>query len=106
VVLGGVVPALQSGRRRRDGVHREFAGKVNVVGAAWLDSGDVAMREFVADRGIGGFVNLTDDAGEVWRRFEVTTQEYCVLLDRGGAIVHKGPLSPDALRDRVAALAS
>lgn len=80
------MPALQSGRGRRGGVHRDFAGKVNVVGAAGLDSGD--------------------DAGEVWRRFGLTTQEYYLLLDRGGAIVHKGPLSRDALRDRVAALAS
>lgn len=88
------------------GVQRDFAGKVNVVGVAGLESGDAAMREFVADRGIGGFVNLADDAGEVWRRFKVTTQEYYVILDRGGAIVHKGPLSPDALRDRVTALAS
>ncbi|MCW6010579.1 redoxin domain-containing protein [Micromonospora sp. CPCC 205371] len=87
------------------GIHRDFTGKVNVVGVAGLDSGDAAMREFVADRGIDGFVNLADDAGEVWRRFEVTTQEYYVILDRGGAIVHKGPLSPDALRDRVTALA-
>lgn len=86
-------------------VQRDFASKVNVVGVAGLNSGEKTMREFVADRDIDGFVNLADDAGEVWQRFEVTTQEYYVILDRGGAVVHKGPLSPDALRDRVTALA-
>ncbi|MEH1125593.1 redoxin domain-containing protein [Micromonospora sp. CPCC 206061] len=87
------------------GIQRDFAGKVTVVGVAGLNSGDAAMREFVADRSIGGFVNLADDKGEIWRRFDVTTQEYYVILDRSGTVVHKGPLSPDALRDRVTALA-
>jgi hypothetical protein len=63
------------------------------------------MRQFVADRRIGGFVHLADDKGEVWQRFGVTTQEYYVILDKGGTVVHKGPLTPDALRDRVTALA-
>jgi peroxiredoxin len=84
-------------------VHRDNA-RVNVVGVAGLRSGDNKMREFVRDQGIGGFPNLADDAGEVWRRFSVTTQEYFVLLDRAGNVVHSGPLSADDLRQRVAAL--
>lgn len=87
-------------------VQRDFTGKVNVVGVAGLDSGDDAMREFVTQQGIDGFVNLADDEGTVWRRFEVTAQEYYVLLDGAGAVVHKGPLTPRALRERVTALAS
>jgi peroxiredoxin len=87
------------------GVQRDFAGRVHTVGVAGLNSGAAGMREFVADHGIGGFVNLADDEGAVWRRFGVTTQEYYVLLDAGGAVVHKGPLTPDGLRDRVTALA-
>jgi peroxiredoxin len=85
-------------------VHRDFTGRVSVVGVAGLDSGDAEMRSFVADRGIGGFTNLADDKGTVWRRFEVTTQEYYVLLDPAGKVVHKGPLTAQALRDRVTAL--
>ncbi|MCW6004268.1 redoxin domain-containing protein [Micromonospora sp. CPCC 205371] len=73
-------------------------------GVAGLNSGQDAMREFVADRGIGGFVNLADDEGRIWRRCGVTTQEH-YLLDSSGTVVHKGPLSSDALRDRVTALA-
>jgi peroxiredoxin len=86
-------------------VHRDFTGKVTVVGVAGLDSGEDAMRSFVSDRGIAGFTNLADDQGAVWRRFEVTTQEYYVLLDSAGKVVHKGPLTQGALRDRVTALA-
>jgi peroxiredoxin len=87
------------------GLQRDFAGRVNVVGVAGLESGRDAMRDFVDGFDIGGFVNLADDEGAVWRRFGVTTQEYYVILDRAGAVVHKGPLAPDALRDRVTALA-
>jgi peroxiredoxin len=87
------------------GVQRDFPDRVHVVGVAGLNSGSEPMRRFVADQGIGGFVNLADDEGEIWRRFGVTTQEYYVLLDAAGAVVHKGPLTPDALRDRVTALA-
>jgi hypothetical protein len=63
------------------------------------------MREFVADQGIGEFFNLADDESAVWQRFGVTTKEYYVHLDPGGNVVYKGPLTPDALRDRVTALA-
>jgi peroxiredoxin len=85
-------------------VHRDNAGRVNVVGVAGLRSGENQMRDFVREQGIGGFPNLADDAGEVWRRFNVTTQEYFVLLDRAGNVVHSGPLSSQDLRQRVAAL--
>ncbi|HEX2771717.1 MAG TPA: redoxin domain-containing protein [Micromonosporaceae bacterium] len=85
-------------------VHRDNAGRVNVVGVAGLRSGENQMREFVREQGIGGFPNLADDAGEVWRRFNVTTQEYVVILDRAGNVVHSGPLSSQELQQRVAAL--
>jgi peroxiredoxin len=85
-------------------VQRENAARVNVVGVAGLRSGEESMREFVREQGIDGFPNLADDAGEVWRRFGVTTQEYFVLLDRAGKVVHSGPLSSQDLRQRVATL--
>jgi thiol-disulfide isomerase/thioredoxin len=86
-------------------VHRDFGDRVHVVGVAGLDSGDAAMRQFVDDRGIGGFVNLADDEGQIWRRFRVRAQEYFVLVDAGGQVVHNGPLNAGALRERVTALA-
>lgn len=85
-------------------VHREYAGRVAVVGVAGLGSGEDAMRRFVADRGIGALPNLSDDDGVVWRRFGVTTQEYYVILDARGQVAYRGPLSAEDLRRRVAAL--
>ena len=86
-------------------VQREFTGRVNVVGVAGLRSGRDEMQRFVADRGIGSFPNLADDEGVLWQRFGVTTQEYYVILDARGVVVHKGALSIEDLRRRVAALA-
>jgi peroxiredoxin len=83
----------------------EFTGRVQMVGVAGLGSGDGAMRQFVEEEGIGGFPNLADDEGSVWRRFEVTEQEYFVVIDASGTVVHKGPLGTDGLRDRMTALA-
>ncbi|MFY1594821.1 redoxin domain-containing protein [Micromonospora sp. WMMD737] len=85
-------------------VQRENAGRVNVVGVAGLGSGDEAMRRFARETGIEGFPHLADDDGQVWRRFEVTSQEQYVLLDSAGTVVHSGPLSPADLRKRVAGL--
>ncbi|GIF60598.1 hypothetical protein Air01nite_66930 [Asanoa iriomotensis] len=85
-------------------IDRDFTDRVHVVGVAGLNSGEDAMRRFVTDRGIGGFVNLADDDGQIWQRFGVTTQEYYVLLDTAGEVVHKGPLTQDELRERVTAM--
>lgn len=86
-------------------VAREHGGDVHVVGVAGLGSGQAAMRRFAADTGIDAFANVADDKGEVWRRFDVASQEYFVLLGRDGGVVHRGALSGDDLRARVSALA-
>ncbi|BCJ75096.1 hypothetical protein CS0771_46400 [Catellatospora sp. IY07-71] len=86
-------------------VQRAHGDAVHVVGVAGLGSGKDAMRRFAADTGITAFANLDDDRGEVWRRFDVTAQEYFVVIDRDGKVVHRGGLSGDQLRERVAALA-
>jgi peroxiredoxin len=81
------------------------AGRAQVVGVAGLGSGDEAIRDFVTAQDVGGFPHLADDAGAVWRRFGVSEQEYFVLIDASGEVVHHGPLSADELRRRVSALA-
>ena len=86
-------------------VQAEYAGKVNFVGVAGLGSGNDAMAQFVAQYNLGGFTHLADDQGTVWRHFGVVEQEFFVVLDRAGTVVHKGPLSADDLRQRVGALA-
>lgn len=85
-------------------IQAQYADKVNVVGVAGLRSGRGSMSSFVSETGIGAFPSLADDQGVVWRKFGVTAQEFFVLIDASGNIVHKGPLSSDSLRDRVAAL--
>jgi hypothetical protein len=80
-------------------------GEVTVVGVAGLGSGSGKMRDFIDDTGIGALVNLADDAGTVWKKFGVTAQEYFVIIDGSGEIVHKGPLTRDDLRARVDQLA-
>ena len=86
-------------------VRRDHADRVNLVGVAGLGSGADAMRRFVRDTGIGAFPNVADDEGALWRRFGVTSQEWYVLLDSTGTVVHSGALSQAELRRRVAELA-
>jgi peroxiredoxin len=85
-------------------VQAAHTGKVNFVGVAGLGSGAAAMERFVSANALGSFPHLADDDGVVWRRFGVTEQEFFVILDATGKLVHKGPLSDDELRRRVSAL--
>ncbi|MCZ7456443.1 peroxiredoxin family protein [Streptomyces sp. WMMC940] len=66
-------------------------GRANVVGVAGLDE-SAAMRDFVSDTGTSAFPHLSDESGEVWKRFEITQQSYYVILDRTGRTVHEGVL--------------
>ncbi|NUO58877.1 MAG: redoxin domain-containing protein [Hamadaea sp.] len=96
-------------RAAADGVaaaQREYAGRVQFVGVAGLGSGKPQMARFVTDTGVAAFPHLSDDEGAVWQKFGVTTQEYYVLIDSTGTIVHKGPLTESELREKLAALAA
>ncbi|SBT36898.1 TlpA family protein disulfide reductase [Micromonospora auratinigra] len=86
-------------------LRRANADRISVVGVAGLGSGPDAMRRFATDTGIAAFPNLADDQGAVWRRFGVTSQEWYVLLDSTGKVVHSGALSQAELRRRVGELA-
>jgi len=97
-------PTCRGAAKSVAAVQQDNADRVNVVGVAGLGSGDDAMRRFAQDTGIQGFPHLADDAGEVWQRFEVVSQEHYVLLDSTGTVVHNGPLSQTDLRERVAEL--
>lgn len=85
-------------------VAADNAGKVNVVGVAGLDK-NAAMRDFVSDTGTGSFPHLSDENGEVWKRFEVTQQSHYVILDKTGKTVYEGVLpGGKGLADKVAGL--
>jgi peroxiredoxin len=77
------------------------ADKVNVVGVGGLKSGSDAMKKFVADYRLTSFPQLADDQGAVWKRFEVPTQHYFVILDASGKVVQRGPLTIEQLRQAI-----
>ena len=90
LVLGSVVRHLRRpGRLGQRTWPTEYGDRLAVLGVAGL--GDkAAMDEFVTDLEVGGVTHLNDQAGAVWRRFEVTEQSTFVLIDRAGKVVHKG----------------
>jgi len=81
------------------------AQRVTVVGVPGLSDDRASMRDFVAATKTGGFAHLGDGAGEVWKRFGVTSQDTYVLIDARGTVVYKGGLDASGLAERVAALA-
>ncbi|MEU3895264.1 redoxin domain-containing protein [Streptomyces sp. NPDC045251] len=72
-------------------VAADYAGKANVVGVAGLDK-NAAMKNFVADTGTDGFPQLSDEKGDLWKRFEVTEQSRYVILDKEGETAYEGVL--------------
>ncbi|QWQ45133.1 redoxin domain-containing protein [Streptomyces sp. YPW6] len=85
-------------------VAAETAGEVNVVGVAGLDK-NAAMQDFVADTGTSGFPHLSDEKGDIWKRFEVTEQSRYVILDKDGETVYEGVLpGGEGLADKVSGL--
>ncbi|MFI2369267.1 redoxin domain-containing protein [Streptomyces sp. NPDC018833] len=66
-------------------VAAQFQGKANVVGVAGLDK-QQAMK-------VGEFPNLSDEVGDIWKKFEITQQSTHVILDKDGKTVFTGNLS-------------
>ncbi|MCL7424742.1 redoxin family protein [Streptomyces sp. YS415] len=85
-------------------VAADYAGKANVVGIAGLDK-NAAMKDFVSETGTGSFTHLSDEDGDLWKRFEVTEQSRYVILDKAGKTVYEGVLpGGEGLADKVAGL--
>lgn len=76
-------------------IAKDYAGKVNVVGVGGLDKKG-PMREFVARHRLGGITQLADERGEVWKRFNVTSQSVYLLLDSKGNEVDRGSFGGEA----------
>ncbi|MCC5032252.1 redoxin domain-containing protein [Streptomyces sp. WAC 00631] len=72
-------------------VAQEFEGKAHVVGVAGLDK-PAAMKDFVSSAKVGGFPQLNDEPGALWRKFGVTEQSVYVVLDGKGKTVFTGNL--------------
>ncbi|MBV7697540.1 redoxin domain-containing protein [Streptomyces sp. TRM70350] len=72
-------------------VAEQFEGQAHVIGVAGLDTPQ-AMKDFVGDTGVGTFPNLADEAGDIWKKFEITQQSVYVILDKDGRTVFTGSL--------------
>lgn len=86
-------------------VEAEYGDRVTFVGVAGLDQLS-AMKSFVADTGTGGFTQLNDEAGEIWRKLEIATQSSFAFVKADGSIdrIVYEVLGRDELERRVRAL--
>lgn len=82
----------------------EFADQVTVVGVAGLDDSESAMQDFVSRTETDGFTQLSDSAGEVWKRFGIAEQSTFVLLDDTGKVVVDGSTSTDDVQSAIEGL--
>jgi thiol-disulfide isomerase/thioredoxin len=82
---------------------RRYGDEVSIVGVAGLDRTE-AMPEFVRLAKLESMPHIADEAGVVWRRFEVTAQSTFVFLDAGGQVTYRGRPDAAEIPDRVAAL--
>lgn len=74
--------------------------EVTFVGIAAQDNED-AMQRFVDSNGVGGFPNVNDANGEVWRQFGVTYQPTFVFLDAEGNSTTTGALGEASLQQKI-----
>jgi thiol-disulfide isomerase/thioredoxin len=93
---------LQQAPGVRTAVER-YADRVSILGVAGLDSVE-AMPEFVRLAKVEAMPHLADEAGDVWKRFEVRAQSTFVLMNAAGEVTFRGRLSANEVPDRVAAL--
>ncbi|MER5209738.1 redoxin domain-containing protein [Streptomyces sp. NPDC002838] len=85
-------------------VAADHQGNANVLGVAGLDK-NAAMKDFVSQTGTDNFTHLSDESGEVWKRFGVTEQSRYVILDKDGKTVYEGVLpGGEGLAGKVAGL--
>jgi thiol-disulfide isomerase/thioredoxin len=87
-------------------VAKKYGDQVSFVGIAGLDKSKDAMRDFVQRTGIGGFTQLDDRSGKLYRHFEVTQQTTYIFMMRGGKTSRDiGPLSESDLTEHLDELA-
>ncbi|MCY0931501.1 redoxin domain-containing protein [Streptomyces sp. H27-H1] len=72
-------------------VATQCQGKANVIGVAGLDKSQ-AMRDFVTNTRVGAFPNLSNKAGEIWKKFKITQQSFYVILEKDGKTAFTGNL--------------
>jgi thiol-disulfide isomerase/thioredoxin len=81
----------------------QYGDRVAIVGVAGLDKA-TAMAEFIRLAKIESITNLSDEPGDVWKRFGITSQSILVLIDATGTVTFQGRLDADEIPGRVAEL--
>lgn len=82
----------------------EASPDVTFIGVASRDEVS-AMKDFVAETGVGGFQHLADVDGEIWARFGVTSQPAMAFISSDGEVkVVPGAMAPQDVMARVAEL--
>jgi thiol-disulfide isomerase/thioredoxin len=77
--------------------------RVSIVGVAGLDKAD-AMPDFIRMTKLEGIQHISDEAGDVWKRFGVREQSVFLFFDAAGEVTFHGKLAADEIPARVAAL--
>lgn len=84
---------------------KRYSGEVTFVGVAGRGERP-AMRDFVAETGVGSFTHAIDGSGAIWSSFGVTSQPAFAFVQSGGKVeVIVGTLPKSTLAAKVQALA-
>jgi thiol-disulfide isomerase/thioredoxin len=83
----------------------QYGDRVAVVGVAGLAKA-AEMPDFIRMAKVESITNLSDEPGEVWKRFGITSQSIFVLIDATGTVTFRGRLGADEVPGRVAELLS
>lgn len=85
-------------------VAAEVGGSVTFIGVPGLGERP-AMKQFVADTGVGGFEHVVDADGRIWNEFGVVSQPSFAFIDAAGAVeMVNGSLTADELETAARAL--
>ncbi len=85
-------------------VAAEVAGDVTFIGIPGRGK-QPAMKQFVADTGVGGFQHVVDTDGRIWNEFGVVSQPAFAFINAAGEIkMVNGSLTRDQLETAARAL--
>lgn len=82
----------------------KYEGQVAVVGVAGRDELD-AIQGFIAERGVDSFPHISDQSGDVWASFGISSQPAFVFINDDGTIAATtGVLGESGIDQQVEAL--
>lgn len=71
---------------------------VGVAGRAELD----AIQGFISARGVGDFPHISDQSGDVWTSFDISSQPAFVFInDEGTVVARTGALGENGIDEQI-----